>query len=275
MLSYFTFNMLLNDRNMCYYSIIQKGFPIMKLKTAICDDEPEISSKLASILNSYEIIKNIDLHVDIFPDGQTLIDSYKLNDSFNILFIDIEMPGMNGIQTTEYIKNNLDRNVFVIFITYYDKYIKDSFSVHPYQYLQKPLNKEQVFSVVDSIVKDIYDSHILKTIIEVGDKAITVNVNDILYIQSEDARKELISFHFFDTSKIIKSHGLLSKWEAELTKCNFTVCCRGLLVNLMHIHYFERSNAVLDNGESLHISRANERRLRELYLNRIVVLKNN
>ena len=241
------------------------------ISIAVCDDNVEIGRKIAEKVQCILKAKELVFEVQLFSDSQFLFYEIQDGTNFDLLLLDIEMPVLNGIQVADVIKNMRDRNVLIIFISNYPKYMQDSFSVHPYHFLQKPITSQRVYQLLDEIVKHMLECHTLYTLINTEDVAETVNIKDILYIETLDAKKKSLCFHFFNRTIITK--GILSYWEQELSNYHFYPCHRGLLVNLFHIHYFEPHNIILDNGEKVPMSRALEKKLRELYLNHVIVLK--
>lgn len=242
----------------------------MKLRITLCDDDISITEKLHNILISYAIKYDIEIDVNTFHSGNELIKQFTGTDNPDIIFLDIEMPGINGIEAADYIRNQVNKRAYIIFISNYPKYMLQSFSVHPYHFLQKPVENEKVFEVINSIVKDINDSVIYKTILTTTHAKETINILDISYIESADAKNQIIKFHFHDFDKIIETTGQISKWEALLAPHNFALTHRGILVNLLYIHYIEKGHIVLDTGEILRLSRTNEKKIRSLYAKQII-----
>ncbi len=244
----------------------------MILKIAICDDDNTEASMLHSILDTCQMMCDIDFQITHFQNGKELIDAYSAPGTFHILFLDVEMPKLDGIKTAELIRKLQDRRVIIIFVSNYPEYMQDSFFVHPYHYLQKPVSQEKIIDLMQQIITDIEDEKILRTLIQTDQSEETINLKDVLYIETIDAKHEILSFHFDNRS--ICTKGTLRKWEKELADYNFFLCYRSFLVNLIHIHFFDNRELVLDNGERIPISRKNEKILRDLYLNRVVILKN-
>lgn len=244
----------------------------MILKIGICDDDKNELSLLYTCLNTYQMMNNIDFQMASFCNGKALLDTYTKPGTFHVLFLDVEMPGLNGIQTAEIIRGMRDRRVMIVFVSNYPEYMQESFSVHPYYYMQKPVSQEKIIRLMNNIVQDIEDEKILRTLIQDDHSEETINLKDVLYIETVDAKHEQLVFHF--DSRSIRTKGILAKWEKELAEHNFILCHRGFLVNLIHIHFFDNKELVLSNGTRIPMSRKNEKKLRDLYLNRVVILKN-
>lgn len=243
----------------------------MKLRIAICDDDKIITDKLTEIIYSFQIEQDVDLYVEVFHDGVSLLKKYQKPNDFHILFMDIEMPMQNGIQTAATIRSTIDRNVITVFVSSYPKYMHDSFLAHPYHFLTKPFTREQIFELLKEILSDINESHTLYTIVDTNGHEETLNLRDIVFFESLNSKKELLCIHMLDRKIITK--GIITSWENELSDYNFVICHRGYLVNLIHIHYFEKDRVILDNMEEVPVSRTLRKKLRDMYMNRVYISK--
>lgn len=244
----------------------------MKLNLAVCDDDKKDISVLAHILENYSFARNIDLKISTFSSGKDLLLSFKNPGDYHVLLLDVEMPETDGISLAETIRKSIDRNIIIVFISNYPKYMQDSFRVHPFHYLTKPATPDMVYDLMDNVTQEITDSHIICTLISTDERELVINIRDILYIEVSDGKNGILDFHF--AGKSIFTKGTLSHWKNELKDCNFYQCYRSILLNLSHIHYFDKQAVILDNGEKIPVGRACEKELRSLYLNHTVRLIN-
>lgn len=244
----------------------------MNLKIAVCDDNINDRENLKSTLLNYYFANDIELSVDLFASGKELLDHYRKSEDYQIILLDIEMPQASGIEIAETIRSTIDRHAVIIFISNYPQYMQDSFRVHPFYYIMKPFTSEDIFQLMDNIVKEIESSHIIYSLISTEQGDVTINIRDVLYIEASDSRNSILSFHFSDY--LLTTKGTIVHWQGQLAKYNFYQCCRSILLNLRHIHYFNKGSIVLDNGESVPVSRKKERELKTLFLNTTVELLN-
>lgn len=244
---------------------------MINLKVGICDDDMIYLNDIKSKLDQYIINNDVNISYHSYTKANDLLNNYKLPGKYDILFLDIEMPEINGLILAEKIKK-IDKNVYIIFISNYPKYMQDSFRIHPFYYLVKPLSDDVFIRTMDDIISTIESEHRLVTLINTGEKEETINIKDIYFISVEDGKKGILCFHFFNTKKTAK--GTLQEWSIKLSDYDFYQCHRGMLVNMIHIHYFESKFAIMDNGEKIPLSRKNEKNLKELYSKNIVRLKN-
>lgn len=247
----------------------------MQLNIAICDDEPACSRMLQQFLTTYSMDNSLDIHVDLYPDGESLLAYYQntRHTTYQLLLLDIEMPGMNGIQAAGQIRKTIDSNVIIVFISNYPEYMHDSFSVHPYHFLQKPIDASAIHTLMDDIMLDYQHSHSLLSIIDGTDREYTIQIRDIYYIECVNSKKKRLTFHMPDSS--IETKGILSVWENQLSPYGFALCSRTILVNLSHIHYIQENVIVLDNGNTIPVSKRNKKSIMDHFLNQVVAINRN
>lgn len=115
----------------------------MLYRIAICDDEVGQIKIISDYLARFSIKTDIEFKIERYTSSNELLKKYYNEKSpFDILFLDMEMPGRNGIETAEEIRRLPDRNVLISFITSYPEYMQDSFDVQASQYLTKPVSYE-------------------------------------------------------------------------------------------------------------------------------------
>ncbi len=247
---------------------------MLNLRIAICDDDKIYRENITSFLSSYLVARDDNFTYAEFASGEELLKSFRHPGDFHILFLDIEMSVMDGLKTAEHIKSAIDSHVFIVFISNYPQYMQDSFRVHPYYYLVKPITRERLFSIMDEIVREINSQHLFYTIIQKDEeekKEVTIDIRDIRYIDVADGNRGILRFHFFDET--IQARGTLADWAEKLKDYHFISCYRGVLLNLAFIHYFKKHSVMLDSGETVPLSRSCEKELRQTFLNHIVDLK--
>ena len=116
------------------------------MQIAICDDEKIFRNNLKEVLIEYKAEKRVQIDIYEFNDGMDLLDT---NIIFDVVFIDFQMPGLNGLETARALRQ---KNCIcsIIFITSYPQFVFDSFEVQPFRFLVKPLDVTKVKSAMDS-----------------------------------------------------------------------------------------------------------------------------
>ena len=115
------------------------------LRIAICDDDSKFTRKLETLVLQESQKLGIRADTDVFSDGKTLLKSFQNGDHYELIFIDIEMEQVDGITAARRIRE-IDRTVLLVYVSGYDKYLKELFEVEPFRFLSKPLNHDFYFS---------------------------------------------------------------------------------------------------------------------------------
>ncbi len=220
------------------------------LHIAICDDDNSavathkkiaetcfMQCKSAGEIAAYTTSDN--LLYDITEDGFF----------FDLILLDIEMPGKTGMEIAEKIKPYLP-NVKIIFITSHIEYAIDAFELSIFRYVPKNDIDKRLFSAIQDAIK----------LIELEDgKAYTIQTNsrlekipykEIYYIERDGKNASILTV--CGISKVRKS---LQQVHSELNAEEFIYIDRGCIVNMIHIMQIKDGMAVLKNGDSLPISR--------------------
>lgn len=243
----------------------------MLLNVGICEDEPNDIEVIRKHLTHYEMAHDIDFQISTFPNGSSLLDHYTGSGAFHILFLDVELPGENGLKIANFIRNNLDdHSVKIIFVSNYPDYMQDSFNVQAFHYISKPFKRAAFDSVMELVLADIERNHRTKLLIHEDESEELVYLSDICVISTENSKKKLLRISLRDRE--ICAVGRIADWEKDLLANGFFSPSRGCLVNMKHIHYIKGTSLILDNGTSIPLSRRNEKELRKRFHNNLLNL---
>lgn len=184
----------------------------MHFRVALCDDSPEDIMTLSNQITKYG--KKYDIHFDMehFDSGSALVQAHHKS-PFNIIFLDIEMPAQSGITTARHLRNDGNDDVFIIFVTSYPEYMRDSFEVQPFQFITKPVNTSVISKLFASIMHKYTKSHTSRVILDdQGTGRVTI-INDILYIKTSNSDNSILEYVL--TSYSFTGKGVLQTWEDE------------------------------------------------------------
>lgn len=211
---------------------------------AICDDEPLFCETLKEKIYTYSNKNNLDTCIDIFYDGQALLNE---NREYDIVFLDYQMPNINGLDAAKEIrkKNMLS---MIVFISSFPEVVYKTFLYNTFRFLIKPLKDEELYEALDSFRKE--KGHHYPVLIYSEGEHISINTRDIVYIEA-NGRNSIIrtandSFHC--TKSINKVYPLLP------SNC-FFITHRSFIVNFNSIVSFDKSSIKLINGEIAKLSR--------------------
>ncbi len=233
----------------------------------IVEDELPAREELKFFLNEE---KEIKLIAEFDNPLDTL--TFLKNNTTDVIFLDINMPDMNGISLGKII-TKIYPNIKIVFITAYKDYAVDAFEIKAFDYLLKPYSENRIRSLLKSLVNiktevtsSIKNNNLKKITVNIDEKLYVLSLDDIDYIEA--AEKETL---IFSNQKKYISKVKISKWEEMLLGNNFYRCHRSFIINLDKIteieQWFNSSWIVKIKNytTTIPVSRNNIKELRELF----------
>lgn len=215
------------------------------MQIAVCDDEKEIREMFAEKIG--KLYPKADL--SLYQSGEELLLSDKEPD---ILLLDIQMPGRNGMETAKELRRT-NKKVIIIFVTALDDFVFQAFDVGAFHYLVKPFHDEKFAEVLQSAVEQYEDREkpegagrrveMPSLLITTGGKHVTVNLEDIVYAEVFDRK---VILHTMDAD--IEYYGKMKELE-EKAGDEFYRTHRSFLVNFGYIKKYNATTVYLKKGE--------------------------
>lgn len=219
----------------------------MKLKIAICDDDASQRAYLSEIVLSWAKRNRHLAGVKQYVDAKAFLFDYAEEKDFDILLLDIEMPGMNGIELAKEVRRG-NAAVQIVFITGYYEYFSDGFDVSALHYLIKPVDERKLCAVLDKAAEHLaYRQR--SVLVSNTDGDIKVSLADIVYIESENVYVIVHTVHGSYRMRIT-----LGKFAGQLDETFFKVH-RSFVVGLKYVKKITRSEVAMINGDTVPISR--------------------
>lgn len=217
------------------------------MRIAICEDEKVFQDIVLEYLTPY-LLKMNDITVQVFSNGQDLLAHHFEEHKFDLIFLDIELPVMSGVEVAQSIRES-DTSVILIFITGHTQYVRNAFSINAFQYLTKPLSQE-VFNEEFERALEHYNK--MKFLYKINCRKVTkyFEIRDILYIETYDRHLRLVT-----QDGKYEYKGKISDEEIKLENYGFIRCHQGYLVNMRHIVRPVDGCFKLTNNENIPISR--------------------
>jgi two-component system LytT family response regulator len=236
------------------------------IKAIIVDDEKMSRQTLHKLLELYCPA------VEVIAECENATEAYSKTQSLHpdLVFLDVAMPGKNGI---DFLKGLDEINFEVIFVTAHDKYVLQAIRFAAVDYLQKPVVEQQLMEAVSNAAKRIHQktaNRQLETFLynishQNGQKEMQIcipsvkgfqvaELNDIIYCEAENTYTNI---HFKDGKKILASRPLMD-YELMLQDSHFFRIHKSSLVNMKHIKEYQKGEGgfvIMSNGKSLEVSR--------------------
>lgn len=215
----------------------------------LCDDDELAYKRVRKIVKIWAVENKVALDIHCHNSGQNLIDEWE-NTRYDLLFLDIDMPNLNGVDTARIIRKN-DINVIIVFLTGFEKYALTGYEVQAYRYILKPISKSEMFRLLDDAYKTVQQRRTEFITINMDGTYIKLSINDIIYIESFNHTVNIVTR--FST---IKYNRGMQYMESLLASLGFARCHRSFLVNVKHITSLKNGFANLSNGSFVPVSRS-------------------
>lgn len=230
------------------------------IEIAICDDEIVITSKIENILEELSEEMGIKVEIDVFYDGKTLVNYIKDGKKYDLIYMDIEMREQDGISAASEIRE-IDKNVFLIYITSHESFAKDVFELNAYRFITKPIDLG-IFRKYFEAVKDELTIRPQYFRYQYNKVVYRISLDEIIYFQSDRRVTYIITEN---GSK--KCYGKLNDIECRLLQSNivFFRIHQSFLVNPQYIIAYFYDSMELRDGTTLSISENRRKKVSELF----------
>ncbi len=195
------------------------------MRIAVVDDELEQRKTLLSYLTRFAKENDITWEIDVFENPVDFLSSF--DDQYSLLLLDIEMPGMTGLELAKRIRLE-NSNVGIIFVTVMAQYAINGYEVNALDFMVKPVNYFPFSLKMMKAYKNLPVDR--KILLRSEGETLVVIDKDILYIEGSN---QYIIVHTKD--KAIRVKRSLKDIEAKLVQSKFARCSNSFIVNLNHI----------------------------------------
>lgn len=226
----------------------------------ICDDGINICSSIENMLLQCGAEKNIQLDINIWYTGEGLKDYLEQGNHLDILFLDIELFRMTGIEVGDYIRNQLDdMGMQIIYISGKATYAQQLFRTQPLDFLIKPISQSRIRDVLEMAVRVLKKKN-ERFEFRQGKDYYYVPMGDIVYFVSEGRKVKIVTM-----KETYEFYGRLKEIAKELSE-DFIVIHQSYIVNEEYFFRYTYEMVELTDGTILTISPANRKQVRERIL---------
>ncbi len=218
----------------------------MAYRVAVCDDSSEDARYVAGMVQAWASSRDAALQVERFPSAEAFLFHYAEDQSYDMLLLDIEMGGMNGVELARRIRRE-NEIIQSIFITGYSDYIAEGYDVAALHYLVKPVSREKLFAVLDRAwEKHRRNARCLN--LELSDELVRLPLYEVRYL---DVHQNYGTVHARQDYTVKRT---LGEFEAQLDEGFFRVG-RGMILTLKQIRRVTKKEVVLADGTVLPLPR--------------------
>jgi len=232
----------------------------MDYKIALCDDEEALLRLVSGLVGEWAAARQTVCGIETFPSAEAFLFQYQEDKSYDILLLDIEMTGMDGVELARTVRRD-NEAVQIVFITGYSDYIAQGYEVSALHYLMKPVNEEKFDQVLTRAVSRLARNEPFLTL-ELPGETVRVPLPEIRYL---DVQQNYVTVHAGRDYTLKRP---LAEFEAALDR-RFFRAGRSCIVNLTCIRRVTRAEAELTTGERIPLPRGQYEKLNQAIIRQI------
>lgn len=216
------------------------------INIAICDDEQTSLDSIKKLATDFFRSQNIKINISLFSSGEELLSSDK---DIDILFLDIQMKQLNGIETAKKIRNK-SYKCFLIFITVLKEMVFQSFEVQPFDYMLKPIQYDNFKKTMERLLLSMKSADKENLLIQRGTESSIVSFEEIIYCEIINRK---IYLHL-KSANIIDYYDRIENLEKKLDN-RFFRCHRSYLINMQYLISYKNGLAYMIENHQIPVSR--------------------
>lgn len=227
------------------------------IKIAIIEDEIISSQKLQDMIRKYANEHTLEVDISTYFNGKSFLEN--LNQVFDLVFMDINLPYMNGMEVAKKMRE-VNNETFLIFVTDLAQYAIKGYEVDAMDFLVKPINYAHLSSRLDKIMKLVQEkSKETKLQLKTNKGVVVTSPKNIRYIEVVD---HTLIYHLINENLYVQ--GSLNEAEKNLSSYGFSRCNHCYLVNLAYVTSISKYSLYLQN-DCLIISRNKKKQFLEAF----------
>lgn len=216
------------------------------IHVAICDDEKVMSDSIRKMTTDFFGRKNMEITIrQFFGSGELL----KYENPIDILFLDIQMKGMDGMETARKLREQKFKG-FLIFITVLKEMVFQSFEVQAFDYLVKPIERKDFEKTMERLFYSLQNAGGANLLVQKGYESRIVSLDDIVYCEIMDRKVYL----HLTSAEVIDFYDRIENLEKKLDN-GFYRCHRSFLIHLKYLKGYKNQTAYMEGGIKIPVSR--------------------
>lgn len=206
------------------------------MKVLICDDNPKIISQIKNYLSKITKQSTYKFDSICFSSGDSILNKQI---KIDFAFIDIEMPGVNGLTVTKHLQK-INPNIIIFIVTSFQGYLDDAMDLNVFRFLSKPIDKNRFFKSMD-VALNLYHQSTEKIILDYFDECHNIFTIDILYLTIENRKTKIITKNdeFISNKKFEYWKNCLKSYDY------FAQSHYSFIVNLKNVTDFDKNEITL------------------------------
>lgn len=236
------------------------------IRVAICEDVLPELQKQKQIIQSIMLQLSKNVKIFSFQSGEDLLCEIDTTGNMDIIFLDVEMLGISGIETARIIRER-DIRTILIFVSCHNQYCKEMIGVQPYAFVDKPVSEEKLEPILRQVLETYFNS-CDGYCFSYHKKQYNIPLDQIRFFQSDKRVIRIDTIQTNSSEQEYLFYGKLEEVERSIAETNikFLRIRKSFLVNSRFIKEYSADKVILDNGLEVEISKNYKENVRQHYL---------
>jgi DNA-binding LytR/AlgR family response regulator len=231
---------------------------------AVCDDNIDELSRISALLEDYSRERDGSITYEAFHSATELLETLSVR-RFDLLLLDILMPGVTGIEAAKEIRQT-DHDIPIIFLTSSREFAVESYRVSAEDYIMKPARKDEIYPSLDKqLIK--YTKEEAYLTLKTGNGILKLPFSQIVYVEVINRRLQFI----LTNGEVREAYGYLTDYEGDLLSApNFYKPHRSYVVNLLHVTELDKKGLVTIVGKTVPVARDALAKVKAAYMKHLL-----
>lgn len=221
----------------------------MLIRVAIVEDETELHDYYGKMIEAWGNARGIRVITTFVENSEEYLFKYDRQNIFDIIFLDVCMKDMNGMELAHEIRN-FDRNVQIVFLTGNAEYVFEGYEIGAVRYLIKPVEESGLAKALDACMEKLGSSREDYLTIKYQGENLRLSRSEIVFVKVDGHYLQMRT-----TDKVYEWKESLKEMVNKLDPARFVMANRSAVVNLEFVDKITREECILENGETIPVSR--------------------
>lgn len=222
------------------------------MRIVICEDDNDHQSALCAAVERW---KEISLHRSVsyvcYRSSEDLLGRWENGLCADLFILDIQIPGeLDGMSLARRIRSK-DQNVSIVFVTNYDSYVYDGYTVNALRYLRKPIEPTALFDCLDIAYRHFSLLSQESLVVNSCEQHFVLRYSDIICVEMHS---HYLHLHLSSGENALRVRARLSDFGRQLPQKLFARCHRSYIVNLQHIRRLSKFALTMSNDQQVPVS---------------------
>lgn len=236
------------------------------MKIAICDDEKVAAEYIGEVLETYFKDKSMEYSIELYNSGETLMALQDKIMTYDVVFLDVDMPDADGFEVAGWIRMFSDR-VIIAFITAMISYSLKGYNYNAIRYIPKNTNQleQSIYECMDAVLYRMNCFGTDKKVFTCNHQEKEITLNKVMYIESS-AHKVQFHIEGREMDRYI-TNDKLNNIEKELSEYNYFIRVhQSYIVNMMYVRKISSYHILLKNGVDIGVPKKRYREVKKAIL---------